>query len=61
MTYEYECTNPKCDHEWEQEQKISAPATTECPACHEQTARRLVSGGTGFQLTGSGWFKTGGY
>lgn len=61
MTYEYACENESCHHIWEAEQKISEPPLEECPKCHQQTAKRLVSGGTGFTLVGSGWFKTGGY
>ena len=53
MTYEYECTS--CEHVWELEQKISEDAVTTCPECNEETAKRLISGGLGFQLKGSGW------
>ena len=59
MTYEYTCTN--CNYDWTTEQKITENALTECPNCKEQSAKRLVSGGVGFQLKGSGWFKSGGY
>jgi len=61
MTYEYECQNADCQHRWEQEQKITAPAELYCPKCSERTAKRLISGGQGFQLKGEGWYKTGGY
>lgn len=54
MTYEYVCTT--CHHEWEESQSISAPASTECPKCHAATAKRQVSGGTGFVLKGGGWY-----
>lgn len=59
MTYEYQCDS--CKHMWEAEQKITEPALAECPQCHAQAAKRLVSGGLGFSLRGEGWFKTGGY
>lgn len=59
MTYDYTCDG--CGHEWEQEQKITEPAETECPMCHQQRAKRLISGAPGFTLRGDGWFKTGGY
>lgn len=59
LTYEYECES--CKHEWELEQKISDVAITTCPNCKMETAKRLVSGGQGFQLKGSGWFNKGGY
>lgn len=55
MTYEYTCTN--CGHNWEEDQKITADRITKCPNCQQETAKRLVSGGTGFQLTGDCWAK----
>ncbi len=55
MTYEYRCSDESCKHTWEAEQKITDPPLTECPRCHQQTAQRLVSGGTGFLLNGTGW------
>jgi putative FmdB family regulatory protein len=57
VTYEYVCTG--CGHQWEAEQKITDPALTECPACKQPTAKRLVSGGTGHVLVGAGWAKDG--
>ncbi len=57
MTYEYECQ--ECGHTWEEEQKISEEPRKECPRCKKQSAKRLVSGGTGFSLQGMGWFRDG--
>jgi putative FmdB family regulatory protein len=54
-TYEYVCS--ACAHEWEAEQSIKDAALTECPSCHSPSARRLISGGTGFSLKGEGWAK----
>lgn len=54
MTYEYICA--VCSHEWEASQPISAPALTQCPKCKKQSAKRQVSGGTGFLLKGGGWY-----
>jgi len=54
MTYEYACT--ACGHAWEAEQSISAAALTECPHCHQASAKRQVSGGAGFILKGGGWY-----
>jgi putative FmdB family regulatory protein len=54
MTYEYACT--ACGHGWEAEQSISAAPLTECPSCHQATAKRQVSGGAGFILKGGGWY-----
>ena len=59
MTYEYKCL--ECDHEWEEEQKITDNPTSVCPVCEKESAQRQISGGTGFQLKGSGWFNKGGY
>jgi putative FmdB family regulatory protein len=53
-TYEYACSS--CHHEWEAEQSIKEPSLTECPTCHEQTARRQISRGGGFILKGGGWY-----
>ena len=53
-TYEYACSS--CAHEWEFEQSIKEEPLKECPRCHDQTARRQISRGTGFILKGSGWY-----
>lgn len=57
MTYEYTCL--ACQHEWEAEQSISSKPLTECPKCHQATAKRMVSGGAGFILKGGGWYADG--
>jgi putative FmdB family regulatory protein len=53
-TYEYACSS--CKNEWEFEQSIKDNALTECPKCHQQTARRQISRGGGFILKGGGWY-----
>jgi putative FmdB family regulatory protein len=53
-TYEYACS--ACNNEWEFEQSIKDDPIKECPKCHDQTARRQISRGTGFILKGSGWY-----
>jgi len=53
-TYEYACSS--CQTEWEFEQSIKDVPLTECPSCHQQTARRQISRGTGFILKGGGWY-----
>jgi len=53
-TYEYACSS--CHHEWEFEQSIKDDPIKECPACHQGTAKRQISRGTGFILKGSGWY-----
>jgi putative FmdB family regulatory protein len=56
-TYEYECK--ECKHKWELEQKIVDLPVTICPACKKEQAKRLISGGTSFQLLGGGWYREG--
>lgn len=53
MTYEYKCRT--CNHEWQKDQKITAKPLKRCPKCKKNKAYRLISGGAGFQLLGSGW------
>lgn len=57
MTYEYACTS--CGHQWEAEQSISAAPLQDCPSCNQATAKRQISGGTGFLLKGGGWYADG--
>src|SRR6185295_3257863 len=57
MTYEYVCE--ACGHQWEAEQSIKDAALKKCVACGKNTAKRLVSGGTGFLLKGGGWYADG--
>jgi len=57
MTYEYHC--PVCNHNWEEEQRITDKPTLECPKCKVASAQRLISGGTGFVLKGGGWYADG--
>ena len=44
-TYEHQCTS--CNHEWEAEYSIKKDPPTTCPSCHQETAKRLISGGSG--------------
>ncbi len=57
MTYEYQCS--ACGHEWEAEQPISSKPLKKCPVCKRSTAKRLISGGSGFILKGGGWYADG--
>ena len=52
-TYEYKCKS--CQKHWEQEQRITEDPVTECPHCHSQEAKRLISKTASFQLMGGGW------
>jgi putative FmdB family regulatory protein len=53
--YEYACTS--CGFEKDFLQKMSEPALTECPACHQSSLVKKLSA-PGFQLKGSGWYAT---
>jgi putative FmdB family regulatory protein len=59
-TYEMECKEPDCLHQWEVEQRVIEEPIKQCPKCGRESARRLISK-TSFVLNGTGWFKTGGY
>lgn len=51
--YEYRC--PDCGHEFEEIQKVSAPAITECPSCGGGEVGKKIGLST-FALKGSGWY-----
>jgi putative FmdB family regulatory protein len=53
--YEYECQ--ACGYRHEALQKISDAPLTECPSCHKNELKKLVSA-AGFRLSGSGWYET---
>lgn len=53
--YEYQCQS--CDHHLEALQKISDAPLRECPVCHQQELKKLVSA-AGFRLKGGGWYET---
>lgn len=57
MTYDYQCI--VCAHKWTVEQRITEEPLKSCPACKQETARRLISGKGGFVLRGTGWEKDG--
>ena len=54
-TYEYKCLN--CNHQFEVFQSIKDDALSVCPECNGKL-RRLISGGSGFILKGSGFYQT---
>ena len=54
-TYEYECT--KCNHQFELDQRITDPPEEVCPECGGKVFR-IVSGGGGVILKGSGFYVT---
>mgnify|MGYP003665091825 CR=1 FL=1 len=43
-------------------QRIVDDPLSVCPECNEEELKKvIVAGGSGFQLKGKGWFKSGGY
>lgn len=54
-TYEYECV--VCNYIFEEFQNISDKPLQKCPKCSGKL-RRLISGGAGFILKGSGFYAT---
>lgn len=55
-TYEYRCT--KCGHDFEVFQSIKDQPLSECPVCHQNTLKRVISGGTGLIFKGTGFYIT---
>lgn len=53
--YEYQCQ--KCQHQFEEIQKVSDPHVAVCPKCNG-AVERLISQ-TSFSLKGGGWYKDG--
>jgi putative FmdB family regulatory protein len=54
-TYQYQCS--ECYGEFEEFQKMSDPPLDTCPKCGGR-ARRIISGGAGFLLKGTGFYTT---
>ena len=55
IIYEYQCES--CGHQMEAIQKMSDPALVKCPACDEDSLKKMISA-AGFRLKGSGWYET---
>ena len=54
-SYEHQCLNEECNYEWEDFYSIKDDPPTTCPKCGQETAKRLISGGSGrgiVELTG---------
>jgi len=54
-TYQYRCAH--CGYDFEEFQSITEPPLSKCPKCG-QKPRRLITGGAGFLLKGSGFYTT---
>jgi putative FmdB family regulatory protein len=55
-TYEYLCK--KCGHAFEELQSMSEKPLTHCPKCGTDNLARVMGGGGGFILKGSGFYGT---
>ena len=53
--YEYACT--RCEHAFDELQKISEAALVHCPKCGEPSLRKLLSAPK-FRLAGKVWYET---
>jgi len=53
--YEYTCTD--CGHDLEVMQKMNELPLEKCPACGQNTLKKLISA-TVFHLKGNGWYQT---
>lgn len=53
--YEYHCES--CGQTLEAMQRMSDDPLTQCPACGENSLKKLVSA-AGFRLSGKGWYET---
>lgn len=54
-TYDYKCSG--CGEEFEYFHSISDNPIKKCPVCGKNKVVRLISGGSGFILKGSGFYK----
>jgi putative FmdB family regulatory protein len=55
-TYEYECQG--CGYKFEVFQSIKSDPVKQCPKCHKDKAKRLISAGAGVIFRGSGFYAT---
>lgn len=53
--YAYACQ--ACGHELEAIQKLSDTPLLECPACHKDALKKMLTAPS-FRLSGSGWYET---
>ncbi|MDD5005511.1 MAG: zinc ribbon domain-containing protein [Candidatus Omnitrophica bacterium] len=54
--YEYECQS--CGYKFEKFQYMNDAPIKECPKCHANKAKRLISAGSGIIFKGSGFYAT---
>jgi putative FmdB family regulatory protein len=42
-TYEHQCTNTECNHEWEDYYSVTEDPPKICPKCQKETAKRVIT------------------
>jgi len=50
-TYQHECQNKECNHEWEDFYSMSKDPPTTCPKCLQETAKRVLTPTGGGRVT----------
>jgi putative FmdB family regulatory protein len=57
-TYDYACLAPGCDYKFEAMQSIMADPFVKCPACNQDSLKRLLGKGAGIVFKGTGFYQT---
>lgn len=52
ITYVYRCSS--CEHEFEEQQRITADPLVKCPKCKKNALERVVQSAGGFRIGGMG-------
>lgn len=55
-TYDYQCD--ACGHVFEALQGINDPHLAHCPACNQESLKRLIGSGGGVVFKGTGFYQT---
>ena len=56
-TYNYKCTDDKCEHRFQEMESINADAQTKCPKCEKDTLIRVITYTGPVVYKGTGWTK----
>lgn len=57
-TYDYQCQNEFCMHEFELFQQMSEKPKRKCPKCGRMKLVRLIGPGAGVIFKGTGFYET---
>lgn len=55
--YQYQCSEPECNHSLEALQRMMDGALTQYPVCKKETLIKVLNAPS-FQLKGTGWYQT---